>query len=86
MSKSRAELDADLYQLHAAIPLWRKALPTEGAVYAKYQEMSADLLAATSCESRAWVESQLRNLLVGVGSARRPAREHHVEAQPPQTM
>ena len=63
MLKSRAELDADLYQLHAAMPLWRKVLRSSDEFHAKYQEMSARVLATAAPKDRDWVRSQLTDLL-----------------------
>ena len=63
MPMSRAELTADLYQLRAAVPLWRRALPTPEEFSSKYQELSARVLAAADEEDRDWVRVQLSNLL-----------------------
>ena len=73
MTMSRAELDANLYQLHAAIPLWRRVLLTESSVRNQYQLMSERILAETSGDHRQWVEFQLRELMSSLTSVHHPA-------------
>lgn len=61
--RSRADLHADLFQLHAALPLWRRELPSEADFLAQYQTLSERILAAAGHDDREWVEWQLRDLL-----------------------
>jgi hypothetical protein len=60
--KSRADLNADLYQLHSALPLWRKALHAEADFLTQYETLSAKILASADDCDRDWVCAQLDNL------------------------
>lgn len=61
--KNRADLDADLFQLRAALPLWRRALASEQEFQTRCASMAADLLESTAPKDREYVAMHLRDTL-----------------------
>jgi len=61
--KTRAELDAELFQLRAALPLWRRALGSEGEFCAHCESLAAEILESTHPNDRAYAATHLHDAL-----------------------
>jgi len=67
MIRTRAELDEALFQLHASVPLWRRALEDEDALQATYRRLFHDVLETTATQDRDYALAQLDGLAEASG-------------------
>ena len=67
MIRTRVELDEALFQLHAAVPLWRRALGDENALNATYRRLFDDVLESAMREDRDYARAQLDDLAASSG-------------------
>ena len=70
MPASRSELDAALYQLHAALPLWRNVVPSGDALFDQYGEKLADLVSDAAPTDRQYAIAQASHLMAAVEARR----------------
>ena len=59
--KSRADLDAELFQLRAALPLWRRALGSEEEFRMHCTSLAASILNSAKPDDRSFAAAQLRS-------------------------
>jgi hypothetical protein len=59
--KSRADLDAELFQLRAALPLWRRALGSEEEFRMHCASLAASILDSTEPDDRDYAAAHLRS-------------------------
>lgn len=74
MPASRSELDAALYQLHAALPLWR-GMKSGDALFDHYGEKLAELVSEVAPIDRHYAVAQASDLMAAVDARR--MRQHH---------
>ena len=73
MINTRTELDAALYQLHASLPLWRKATATEEELWSKYSYLFGRILEKTPLGDRDYAIAHLNSIVASTGLL---GREH----------
>lgn len=66
MASTRSELDAALYQLHAALPLWRDVMQSDEALRQQYGEKLADIVSDVAPKHRRYAVEQASNLMAAV--------------------
>jgi len=67
MATQRSHLDAALYQLHAALPLWRNECESDLALRQHYDELLARLVEQAHPDDRDYVQWQANDLLASRG-------------------
>jgi hypothetical protein len=58
--KTRADLDAQLFQVSAALPLWRRVLASEDAFQAQCESLASRVLDGTHPGDREYAKAQLQ--------------------------
>lgn len=67
MYMTRAQLDADLFQLHAALPRWRAVLPDEIGFWRQFDTLSERLMEQTPPSDQRDLHNRLVDMLASRG-------------------
>ncbi|UHQ19553.1 hypothetical protein LVB87_15405 [Lysobacter sp. KIS68-7] len=67
MTPQRSHLDAALYQLHAALPLWRHEIESDADLRRHYDELLSRLVEQAHPDDRDYVQWQANDLLASRG-------------------
>jgi hypothetical protein len=67
MLRTRSELDQAVFQLYAAVPLWRRECGSEPALRDQYRRLFDDVLGSASDDDFDYVVYQLGELAVSTG-------------------
>jgi hypothetical protein len=67
LPRTRQELDEAVFQLHAALPWWRRACGSKERLDAEYRRLFDNVLESASSEDFPYVRSQLDELALASG-------------------
>ena len=67
MYTTRAQLEADLFQLQAALPRWRAVLPDDTEFWRRIEELSERLKERTSPDDHLHLQIRLADMLASRG-------------------
>lgn len=67
MYMTRSQLEADLFQLQAALPRWRAVLPDESDFWSQFEELSERLMERASPSDHLHLHRRLVDMLASRG-------------------